>query len=742
MYKKFIRSLHEQSIKSKPTIVFLGTYPPRECGIATFTKDLLYFSQKFVGPNVLCKVAAFNLTSLDTHKYPVEVGWEIDQNNKKEYVNFANIINNDINISGAILQHEYGIFGGIEGENILSFMKNCKKPILVTLHTVLPFPSPKMKEVTATIIKLSSVIVVLTQSSKEIIEELYPESIGKISVIPHGIHPSAFSSPKELKVKLELENRIILSTFGLLNRGKGIEYAINALPNVIKKYPSILYLILGETHPVVRRNEGEKYRIELTELITKLALEKHVRFYDQYLSLPDLFEFLNATDIYISTSTNPNQAVSGTLSYALGVGRAVVSTEFAQAKEIITQEIGRLVPIKNSNALTSALLDLLSNEKRLQEMYVKAYKTTRPMLWSNVAEKYTGLLAKMVIPPIKIDHLRKMTDKFGLFQFASFTFPNKDFGYTLDDNARALILCSWLIEQNYTKELETLISIYMAFIKRCQLEDGSFINYVGFSDKRPTDQNKDEDLEDTQSRALWALSEIMSNKALSLEIKEEAKNMFLLALLKGSKLKHLRAKAFAIKAFSLAVDVLPEYRKVLLEHIKVHADSLTGAFRNNSFKSWLWFENDLNYNNALLSESLLIAGNITKNSEYTNKGILSLKFLISKTFSSDMYMPIGHSHWYKNNQKRSDYDQQPEDPASMILALVSAYENTKIEEYKNLAKKCFSWFLGNNQLKKSLYDNKTGGCYDGLHPDRVNLNQGAESLVSYLMSNFSILKLN
>lgn len=728
--------------KKKPTIVFLSTYPPRECGIATFTQDLVRYSQKILGPDVICKVAALNVSPLDTYIYPPEVAWKIDQNSKKDYLNLANEVNNDNHISGVIIQHEYGIFGGEEGENVLYFMEKCKKPILTTLHTALPQPSPKMKAVTARVINLSRSIVVLTKSSKEIIEKVYPESCGKISIIPHGIHPIGFSFQKKSKAKLELNNHIILSTFGLLSRGKGIEYVIQALPSVIKKYPSVMYLILGETHPIIRRNEGEEYRLELAQLVTKLGLEKHVKFYDQYLSLPDLLEFLQATDIYISTSINPNQAVSGTLSYALGAGRAVISTEFAQAKEIITSDIGRLIPIKDSHALTLALLDLLSDEERLEKMDRNAYDKTRSMLWSNVAKEYTNLLMRTIVPVINVEHLYAMTDAVGLFQFAIFAAPNKDFGYTLDDNARALIICNWLVGQKNDPKLQALIHTYLIFMKRCQDKDGSFINYVGFGDAVPTEQNNEEDLEETHARAMWSLSEIISNNHIPLDQRNMAKEMFLLSLKKGAKLSHLRAKAFAIKAYSLAQKVLPQQRAILLEYIKTYADSLVEALKENSFKSWLWFEKDLNYNNGLLSESLLISGQTLKNSVYTDKGLQSLQFLIGKTFSPDMYMPIGHSHWYKNQETRSQYDQQPEDPASMILALSCAYAQTHSEEYKNLARKCFSWFLGNNSLNQSLYNEKTGGCYDGLHPDRVNLNQGAESLISYLMSNYTISHLH
>lgn len=718
----------------KPTIVFLSTYPPRECGIATFTQDLFRSSQKITKSGLKYKVAAFNLSPLDTYTYPREVKWEIDQNNKNDYITLARTMNEDKSIVGIILQHEYGIFGGPEGEKILYFMRTCKKPILVTLHTTLPIPPPKMKEVTTEIVKLASNIVVLTKRSKEIIVDVYPKSRGKIYVIPHGIHPIPFALQDESKDKLDLSDHIVLSTFGLLSRGKGIEYAIKALPPVIKKYPSLLYLILGETHPVIRRNEGEKYRLELARLITKMKLKKHVRFYDQYLSLPDLLEFLQATDIYISTSINPNQAVSGTLSYALGTGRAVISTEFAQAKEIVIPKIGKVVPIKNSETMTSAIMDLLSDTHRLHEMDRNAYKMTRPMQWNNVALEYTHLLIRTIVPPLNLRHLRTMTDEMGLFQFASHALPNKDLGYTLDDNARALIVCSWLIEHKVKNKVKSLIATYLAFMKKCQKEDGSFMNYIGYEDKTPTYQNKQEDLEETQSRAMWALSEIMDNRMLPPRQKNVAKKIFLKGLTNALYLSHPRAQAHAIKSFTLVLKHLPNHTSVLNKCIKKYADSLIHSLDEHSIKDWTWFESSLKYNNALLSESLLIAGESMKNTKYATKGIQTLQFLIKKTFTPDMYIPIGHSNWYKNKEKRSQYDQQPEDPASMILALVRAYEYTQNTLYKNLAKNCFSWFLGNNSIGESLYVEETGGCYDGLHPDRVNLNQGAESLVSYLMA--------
>lgn len=677
---------------------------------------------------------------MDTHKYPREVEWELVQNIRKDYIQLAELVNENPDITGVILQHEYGIFGDCYGKKLLSFMKACKKPVVVTLHTVLPNPLPQMKLVTGEIIRYAATVVVLTHNSKKIIENLYPKSKGKVHVVPHGIPQTSFSTQQEYKEKIELPDRTILSTFGLLSVGKGIEYVIHSLPEVIQQHPTLVYLILGETHPVVRRREGEKYRRKLLQLVTQLKLEKHIKFYDQYLSLDDLFEFLKATDIYISTSTNPHQAVSGTLSYALGTGRPVVSTEFAQAKEIITLDVGRLVAIKDSKALTEALLDLLSDTERLQRMSQAAYSATRPMVWSKVAESYITLLNRTVIPELKLDHLKAMTDDFGFFQFSLYTKPDRKSGYTLDDNARALILCSWLIRKNYSKELEDLIAIYLAFIKKCQLANGAFINYIG-PDKIATAQNKIENLEDAQSRALWALSEVIKNKTLPLQMRNEAKKMFLLTLEKGPEPTFLRSQAFTLKAYSLVIKDFKEHRSRLVKKIDGLATSLEKALLENSDSLWNWFENTLSYNNALLPESLFIAGDVTGNTAFTKAAVRSITFLIQQTFTGNMYHPIGHSAWYEKNGTRSTHDQQPEDPASMIIALAQACKSTHNETYKILALQCFSWFLGNNTLGVIMHDPVTGGCYDGLEVDKVNENQGAESLISYLMANYLTTRL-
>lgn len=697
-----------------PYIVFVGTYPPRECGIATFTQDLLNSSKSILNGGIECKVAAMNVSPLDKHVYPVEVGWEIDQNNKKQHIDLAKKLNSDDRCIGLIVEHEYGIYGGEWGENILYLIERCKKPIVATFHTALPTPDEKMFEVTQKIIQHVKAIVVLTESSKKVLEKLYLESVGKIQVIPHGIHPTKFTTTANSKKKLKLGDFKILSTFGLLSRSKGIEYVIKALPAVVKKHPKVRYLILGKTHPVVRRKEGESYRMELTKLVTKLNLKNHVKFYDQYLHIKELLEFLKATDIYISTSINTDQAVSGTLSYALGTGRATVSTEFAQAKEIISKEVGRLVPIKDSVAMSEALNEIMMDDKELLLMNKRAYEMTRPMLWDNVALRCIKLLTQNVIPPLNLKHLIKMTDKFGLFQFADKEKPSPDFGYTIDDNARALIISNKL-------KINKLTEIYLEYIKKSQKENGGFVNYIGYKDKRPTLQNETEDLTDANARTLWALAEVMADN-------KNAKTIFENNWKNFDAREHKRAKAIMIKTLLLAIKQYPKHKNEMEEVVQKYADELTMAYDGK------WFEKGLKYNNGVMPESLYLAGKYFQNERYTNVAEKSLGYLIENTFNNDAYHPTGNQTWLNKDGEGGDYDQQPEDPASMILALKTAYEITGCEKYKNLARICFSWFLGNNSKNVPIYNFETGGCYDGLTIKGVNKNQGAESLLSYLIS--------
>ncbi|KKQ75673.1 MAG: Glycosyl transferase group 1 [Candidatus Woesebacteria bacterium GW2011_GWB1_38_5b] len=720
----------------KHSLVFLGTYPPRECGIATFTQDLVNSCQKLLDSNVSCKVAALNLSASDSFDYPKEVFWQIEQNEKKSFADLAFQINQDESIEAVIIQHEYGIYGGRDGSNLLLFTKKCKKKKIIAFHTVLENISGNMHQVTKMLIQTCDEVVVLTQISKEILHRSYLEAEGKVRVIQHGIHPMPFVLPQGAKKLLKLENKIVLSTFGFLSPGKGIEYVLDALPQVVKSYPEVLYLILGETHPVIMRKQGETYRKFLMKKVKKLGLSKNVRFFDLYLPLPDLLKYLQATDIYISTSLNPNQAASGTFSYALGAGRAVISTIFKQSEELIGQCCGLLVPPGKPKAFQNAILTLLDNSKLRIRLHYDSYDKTRSMLWSNVAhdyllstEKLTG--SNFILPPLNLIHLRKMTDKLGLFQFANKAVPDPEFGYTIDDNARALVYCNQLYQNNKNREIARLIKIYLNFVQGCQHGDGTFYNFL---DKHGVvlDDKNDKRQGDAYGRTMWGLASTITNSKLDTKLKSLALSIWIKAFPHMEGVTNLRSRAHCLLGLCLAYKKMPVPQ---IEHlINYHAKAIADSFFKHSKARWRWFEDQLTYANGLLPQSLLESYLVTHNKQYKDVGLSSLSFLTGKTFYGKIYVPIGQRQWHKKGGKRSYFDQQPEDPCAMILALGSAFKVTQSNHFIQLAQKCYSWFLGNNITGTTMYDNFDGGCLDGLTSKGVNMNKGAESLLSHLIA--------
>jgi len=721
-------------------IVILSTYPPREDGIATFAQDLLVSLKKITSGSIRFAVAAINPSSAEKHSYPPEVRWQLNPDSISDYRQLARTLNKDPTITSIIIQHEYGIFGGTWGDNLLAFMKDCQKPMLVTMHTVMAtLLDDNMRRIQDDIVNLASAIIVLTERSKKILLEFYPDSQSKINVIPHGIHPFAFITPSEGKKDLKLSKYIVLSTFGFLSRGKGIEYVIQSLPPVVKKYPNLQYLILGETHPNVRRQEGESYRLELIDLVKKLKLIKNVKFYDQYLELDEILAFLKATDVYISTSTNPNQAVSGTLSYALGSGRAVVSTKFSQSQDFVTPDVGILVPPNNVNAYSEALLQILSDENKLLKMDFQAYIKTRNMAWPNVGLNYLKILDTISPPkavkssllsPINLSHLKKITDKFGLIQFTQIDKPNKRFGYTVDDNARALVLMNMLALHQYPNRslVDRLSGIYLNLVQFCQADNINFVNYVS-SKKKFTILNQKEDSESWYARALWGLSFTFYSQVLPQPLISQTLSLWNKSLPSSKKILSPHAQIIMIR--SLFYGSRPDL-------IKPYAESLVKQYKKSSDSNWNWFETCLTYDSGSFVEAMFLAYQATSKKEYLNIAIKSLDFLIGVCFWEEVYVPIGQKNWYFKNKDRSIFDQQPEDTLAMIMALSKAYQVTSLPRYRDLAIKAYSWFLGNNILGVPLYNSKNGGCFDGLNPQGVNQNQGAESQLSYLLSRLII----
>lgn len=730
----------------KAWIVVLTTFPPRACGIATFSNDLCNAFDQLFAPELETKIVAMSNKHSTSLVYSEKVIGQILQSRRGDYVALAQRLNQDTRVKLVCIQHEFGLYNGLYGDYLLTFIAALRKPLVITFHTVLPTPDRYLLRTVRALAAHADRVVVMTHVSRIILETSYTIAPEKIVVIPHGIHPVSFEQSHTAKQQLALDpEKIMLSTFGLLSRSKGIEHVLAALPAVIKHYPHVHYHILGATHPVVLQEEGESYRKLLTDKVSALELTQHVTFHNQFLATKDLLTFLNATDIYLATPLNPNQAVSGTLSYALGAGRPVIATAFAQAREVITPEVGLLVDFQKPEEITEALLELLRDKKKLFLLGKTAYFRTRSTTWPNIAIAYMSTFKHLVPqlneyekhpPVIKMDHLLKMTDDFGMIQFAQLAEPDINSGYTIDDNARALILAVRYYHYHKVPASLATISIYLNFLQFVHKTDGKFENYVNQTRTLSDQQNNDENLDDANGRALYALAVTATSVDMSSKIHEQAQLLYQQSFHTADDFTSPRAKAFLIKSLALQIKLLPN--AIYSEQLQINCDFLVALFRSHSSTSWLWFEPIMTYSNALLAEALLIGYDITQNQTYYDIGKQALDFLISHTFENDMYIPIGQQGWFQRGGKRHKFDQQPEDTACMIEALKTMYKVSKHDHYQALAKHAFRWFLGENFLGQVIYDQVTGGCYDGLGEHEVNLNEGAESTLSYLSSRLLI----
>lgn len=739
-----------------PAILYVSTFPPRECGIATFTEDLTNAIDKEFAPAVKSQIAAMNKAGTSLYNYPAKTVAQISDTDLEDYIVVAKHVNSSSDIRLVNIQHEYGIYGGEWGEYVLPFMELIKKPIVLTMHTVLPNPEDwdereKLIKVTQKIAEKADKIIVMTNSAAKLLIDLYNVPVEKIAVIPHGVHHIAFPSKSKAKKKLNLEGRTVFSTFGMLNRDKGIEYAIQALPSVVKKYPKAIYLVLGATHPVVRREEGEVYRTKLEKLVEKLNLQDHVKFYDKYLTLDELIEFLKATDIYVSPTLNPLQAVSGTISYALSCACPIVATANQYAINVVNEERGRLVRFRNAADIKKALLELMKKKTLRKEMKRNSYFYSRHMTWQNVALSYHRVfngLAKFqpseegkIFLPINLDHVHALTDRFGMIQFANHTKPDMSSGYCIDDNARALLAMAEQYNLTEKRELLPLIEKYFKFVKYSQKPNGKFYNFINknrqFIDKMES--------EDSFGRAIWALGYIVSSNKLPTKLVEDAYKVLVKAKKWTTGIESLRANAFTLLGLYYAQSdreckVDGNCREELIRLMKQIADKLVKRYAEQVKISpdWKWFEDSLTYSNYKLPEALMRVYQATGQQKYLEVAEETLKFLGNINFEADFFQAIGQDGWYFRDGKRSYFDQQPEDASSCTEGLVAAYEVTGKEDYKNHAQTAFNWFLGKNHLSQMLYDEATGGCYDGLGKESINFNQGAESTLSYLLARLAI----
>lgn len=732
-------------------ILFITSYPPRECGIATYSQDLIKALNNKFSNSFSIKVCALESKG-DTYSYPDEVKYTLKTSLAADYEKLAYAINKDNNVKTVLIQHEFGFFR-LQEQAFHQLLIALSKPIVIVFHTVLPLPDKLLKEKVQNIAATCKSIIVMTNTSAEILIRDYNVAPKKITVIPHGTHLVPRLNKTTLKLKYKLKGKKVLATFGLLSSGKGLEITLDALPAIIKQCPETIFLILGKTHPEVVKNEGEKYREMLEQKVEQLSLQNHVRFVNKYLELPELLEYLQLTDIYLFTANDPNQAVSGTFVYAMSCGCPIISTPIPHAKEMLTDETGIIFDFRNSSQLASATIKLLNDDYLRRNIGTNTLHKIASTVWENSAIAHAKLFEKMDderislqynLPIINLKHLKKLTTGFGMIQFSKINQPDIDSGYTLDDNARALIVMCQHYELTKNEADLEYIHIYFNFIKYCLQSEDGFLNYVD-EQRIFTPQNNTTNLEDSNGRAIWALGYLISMSALlpkeSQTLATDAELMIQHVLLNIDNIHSTRAMAFAIKGlyFRNKKNRSPQNSSL----IKKLADRLVQMYRHESSNEWQWFESYLTYANSVLPEALLCAWLVTGEITYQKIAKTSFDFLLSKTFRKNKIKVISNKNWLNTKEKLNTTPiggEQPIDVAYTILALRKFYRVFKEETYRLNMEISFNWFLGSNHLNQIIYNPCTGGCYDGMEENSVNLNQGAESTVSYLMARLTIEK--
>ncbi len=738
---------NQESVKSA---VFIGNYLPRQCGIATFTTDL---SESFasIAPDISNWVIAIN-DKPEGYQYSSRVRFEINQDRLHDYDIAAEFLNMN-HVDVVCLQHEYGIFGGRNGGYILELLRDIRIPVITTLHTILKNPSRQEREIMRQLSELSDRLVVMSHRSVNFLRDIYETPEQKIRLIPHGIPKMPLTSPDIYKSKFGMENKTVILSFGLLSPSKGLEYIIKALPAIVKNHPDVVYMVIGATHPHLKIAQGEGYRLSLHHLAKELGVSDHVVFHDRFVNLEDLIDFIGSADIYVTPYLNEEQIVSGTLAYTLGVGKAVVSTPYWYAQEMLADGRGRLVPFRDSHALANEINFLLDNPEERNAMCKRAYQHCRNMVWEEVAKQYLHLFTqakqtrlraqvpvtklktlsagRQRLPEIRLDHLRVMTDDTGILQHARFTIPNRDHGYCVDDNSRALIVTimadNLLPQEPHAKSLS---SIYLSFLDHAFDEKtGKFRNFMTYDREWVADDN----WEDAHGRAVWSLGVTVAGQDKGLAA--SALYLFHHSLIALEDLVHPRAMAFSIIGIHAYLGVYSGDSNV--RRIRgVLSRKLMEKFRENAKTDWPWFEDILSYGNARIPHALILSGQWMQDNEMLTTGLRALKWLkeIQSDNESGAFSPIGNSEWYRRGGVKSKYDQQPIEASAMIYACIEAFNCTRDHEWIRFAYKCLDWYLGANDLNVSLYDHSTGGCRDGLEPHGVNENQGAESTLCWLLS--------
>lgn len=731
-------------------VAFVGDHLPRKCGIATFTADVMAAVANAYPLSQCFCVSVNDIKS--GYEYPEEVRFEIDEQELPSYLRAADFLNIS-NVDIVCLQHEFGIYGGAAGGHILAFLRELRMPVVTTLHTVLREPRADQKRVMQELISLSTRLIVMAERGRRMLEDIYKAPPAKIDVIAHGIPDVGFVDPTYFKDQFGVEGKTVLLTFGLLSPNKGIEYVLNALPEILAEFPEVVYIVLGATHPNLVREHGEAYRLSLELLAKRNKVEKSVIFYNQFVELETLKEFIGAADLYITPYLTEAQITSGTLAYAFGAGKAVISTPYWHAAELLAEDRGVLVPFSNSRAIAQEVIALLKDDTRRHSMRKTAYRLGRDMIWSNTAQLYMNsfelsrqgsaahirksLVTQTLdqrpreLPELKLNHLARMTDSTGVFQHAVFNVPNFAEGYCTDDNTRAFILAVLLGEMGEEpEEMRTMATTYAAFMSHAfDPKTRRFHNHMSF-DRRWLDEQGSEDC---HGRALWALG-VGVGRSPHRGFQLMAGPLFARALPSLTEFTSPRAWAFGLIGIHeylrrLSGDSLVNHTRETL------SAKLMGLFERNASPEWNWFEEGLSYDNAKLPHALILSGRATGHLAVLEVGLRALRWLTELQLSEKgNFRPIGSNGFYRRGGVRAVFDQQPIEAQATVSACLEAYRATSDHWWYEQAQRAFDWFIGWNDLGQELYFPESGGCGDGLHIDRVNGNQGAESTLAFLLS--------
>jgi glycosyltransferase involved in cell wall biosynthesis len=728
-------------------LALIGNSLPRRCGIATFTTDL---ERAIARSRTETETAIVAMTDHgQTYDYPPVVRLQINDAKLDDYARAADFLNRK-QFDLVCLQHEFGIFGGEAGSHVTELLSRLTMPVVTTLHTILAEPKPVQRRVLNSVIDASSKVIVMAEKGRELLRTVYDVSADRIEVIPHGIPDSAFVEPDAAKAKLGFGRKAIILTFGLLSPNKGIEVMIDAMPSILRSRADAVYVVLGATHPNLVRREGEAYRENLSRRVRALGIEKHVVFLNRFVDQATLLDFISMCDVYVTPYLNEAQMTSGTLAYSFGLGKAVVSTPYWHARELLADGRGVLVPFGDVPAIGTEIAALLTDHTRRQAMRERAYASSRSMTWERTAERYlaafgrsrrvhplrviarqgeNGALPDSPAPQMQLGHLLSMCDDTGLFQHAVRSVPDRSHGYCVDDNARALLVACALNAADEQSLPEALTARLAAFVQHAWNPGTKrFRNFMSFDRRWLEDIGS----EDSHGRALWALGECARSDA-SPSRRRWGASLFAEALSAVDHFRSPRAWAFALLGLdAYCAAVAEDSRAGELRHVL--SDKLMSLMRSVETSDWVWFEEELAYDNARLSQALIVTGISLGAAQYVAAGLRSLRWLMTlQTTGTGVFRPVGSDSFGAKRKQPLEFDQQPLEAAATISACLAAWRADDDPKWKADAERAFAWFLGSNDLSIPLIDLETGSCRDGLHPDRANENRGGESAVSYLL---------